>query len=189
MMPETVQEVISAGQLAERIAALGAVIDSDYADRQPVLVAVMTGAMWFLSDLVRAMAVDLDVDFLALNRFDGGGRIHISMDTGASITGRDVILVEDLVDTGLSLSVLRNLVAERQPASLATVTLIDKVARRLTDVPIEYRGFEAGDEYLIGYGFDHEGHFRNLPGIWAVMDPLTFFEDPGAFARQVFSGS
>lgn len=187
MMPETVREVIRAEELSARIRDLGGLLDRDYAGRQPLLVAVMTGSMWFLADLVRSMTVELDVDFLALNRFDEGGRIRIAADTAVPLTGRDVLIVEDLVDTGLSLSVLRNLLLERQPASLATVTLIDKVARRLTDVPIEYRGFEAGDEYLIGYGFDHEGRFRNLRGIWAVMDPIRFLDAPELFAREVFA--
>ncbi len=185
-MADVAREIITAEMLEERIGELGSVIADDYRERNPLLVAVMTGAMWFLADLVRQMDIDLDVDFLALNRFDEGGRIRIASDTAVPVTDRHVIIVEDLVDTGLSLSVLRALLGDRQPASLATVTLIDKAVRRLTDVPVEYRGFEAGDEYLIGYGFDHEGRFRNLPGVWAVMDPAGFLEDPGAFAERVF---
>ena len=91
------------------------------------------------------------------------------------------------MDTGLSLSVLRALIADREPASIATVTLIDKAVRRIADVPVEYRGFEAGDEYLIGYGFDHDGRFRNLPGVWVVMDPAGFLDDPDSFASRVFT--
>ena len=185
-MADAVREIIAAPALAERIEELGHVLSVDYRDKNPLLVAVMTGAMWFVADLVRAMDIDLDVDFLALNRFDEGGRIRIASDTAEPITGRNVILVEDLVDTGLSLSVLRTLLIEREPESLATVTLIDKAVRRLTDVPVEYRGFEAGDEYLIGYGFDHDGVFRNLDGVWAVMNPVEFFDDPTRFANQVF---
>ncbi len=186
-MADVAKEIITAEMLTERIAELGSIISDDYRSRNPLLVAVMTGAMWFLADLVRQMDIDLDVDFLALNRFDEGGRIRIASDTAVPVTDRHVILVEDLVDTGLSLSVLRALLEDRQPASLATVTLIDKAVRRLTDVPVEYRGFEAGDEYLIGYGFDHEGRFRNLPGVWVVMDPAGFLEDPAGFADRVFS--
>ncbi len=188
-MADVAREIITAEMLSERIAELGSVVADDYRGRNPLLVAVMTGAMWFLADLIRAMDIDLDVDFLALNRFDEGGRIRIASDTAAPMTGRDVILVEDLVDTGLSLSVLRALIADRQPASIATVTLIDKAVRRIADVPVEYRGFEAGDEYLIGYGFDHEGRFRNLPGVWAVLDPAGFLDDPDSFAGRVFTAS
>lgn len=186
-MADVAVEIIDAEMLATRIRELGAVLADDYRDRNPLLVAIMTGAMWFTADLVRNMDVDLDVDFLALNRFDEGGRIRIASDTAVPVTGRHVILVEDLVDTGLSLSVLRALIADREPASIATVTLIDKAVRRIADVPVEYRGFEAGDEYLIGYGFDHGGRFRNLPGVWAVMDPAGFLDDPGAFADRVFT--
>ena len=185
-MVDMVRLVITAEELERRIAELGALLSEDYRGRTPILVGIMQGSMWFLADLVRAMSIDIEIDFLALNRFDEGGRIRIASDTASPLTGRDVIIVEDLIDTGLSLSVLRGMLAERQPASIATVTLIDKVARRLTEVPIEYRGFEAGDEYLIGYGFDHEGRFRNLPALWAVMDPPRFLENPGVFADQVF---
>ena len=188
-MADVAREIITADMLSERISELGSVVAHDYRTRNPLLVAVMTGAMWFLADLVRAMDIELDVDFLALNRFDEGGRIRIASDTAVPMTGRHVILVEDLVDTGLSLSVLRAMIADREPASMATVTLIDKAVRRIADVPVEYRGFEAGDEYLIGYGFDHEGRFRNLPGVWAVMDPAGFLDDPGAFADRVFPAS
>ena len=188
-MVDAVREIIPATMLDARIKELGRLLSVDYRDKNPLLVAVMTGAMWFLADLVRQMDIDLDVDFLALNRFDEGGRIRIASDTAEPITGRHVILVEDLVDTGLSLSVLRTLLSAREPASLVTVTLIDKAVRRLTEVPVEYRGFEAGDEYLIGYGFDHDGLFRNLDGVWAVMDPAEFLEDPGQFANEVFPAS
>ncbi|HEY5652633.1 MAG TPA: phosphoribosyltransferase family protein [Acidimicrobiia bacterium] len=186
-MDDVAREIISADMLRDRIAELGSILSENYRDKNPLLVAIMTGAMWFLADLVRAMDIDLDVDFLALNRFHEGGRIRIASDTALPVTGRHVVLVEDLVDTGLSLSVLRALIADREPESVATVTLIDKAVRRLTDVPVEYRGFEAGDEYLIGYGFDHEGRFRNLPGVWVVMDPAGFLDDPDAFAGRVFS--
>jgi len=186
-MTDVAREIIDADTLTERIAELGIVLADDYRGRNPLLVAVMTGAMWFMADLVRQMDIDLDVDFLALNRFDEGGRIRIACDTAVPLTGRHVILVEDLVDTGLSLSVLRALISDREPASIATVTLIDKAVRRIADVPVEYRGFEAGDEYLIGYGFDHGGRFRNLPGVWVVLDPAAFLDDPGSFADRVFT--
>jgi hypoxanthine phosphoribosyltransferase len=137
-----------------------------------------------MSDLVRAMPeVELEVDFLALNRFGEGGRIRIASDTATPLTGRDVLLVEDIVDTGLSLTVLRKMLLGRDPTSVATVTLIDKVTRRLVDVPLEYRGFEVGDEYLVGYGLDHRGRGRNVPGIWAVLDLAAFEADLTSWAR------
>ncbi len=173
----TVAEVISPERIAERVAALGAAINNDYRDRTPILVSVLKGTVPFIADLGRHLTVPVEFDFLQLTRFGGGGRIGIALDTAESLTGRDVLLVEDIVDTGLSVQVLRQALAERQVASLATLTLLDKVPRRLVDVPLEYRGFEVGDEYLVGYGLDWQGKFRNLPGIWAMLDRMAFEED------------
>jgi hypoxanthine phosphoribosyltransferase len=181
-----VSEVLDADAIASRVRELGAAIAVDYRGRRPLLVAVMTGALWFLSDLVRAIDGHLEVDFLMLTRFGEGGRIRISTDTASPLTGRDVILVEDIVDTGLSLTVLRRMILDREPSSLATVTLIDKVTRRLVDVPLEYRGFEVGDEYLVGYGLDHKGRYRNVSGIWAVLDLDEFGRDADLLARLAY---
>lgn len=178
-----VAEVITESDLAARIGELGEAISQDYEGRRPVLVAVLTGALWFVADLARAITIPVEVDFLALNRFGEGGRIRLAMDTGISLADRDVILVEDIVDTGLSLTALRRLLLERQPASLATAALLDKVSRRLVEVPLEYRGFEVGDEFLLGYGLDWEGRYRNLRSIWSVLDLGAFAADPGALAR------
>ncbi|HSJ28379.1 MAG TPA: phosphoribosyltransferase family protein [Acidimicrobiia bacterium] len=179
--------VLSEEDIRHRVGELGALLSRDYAGRRPVLVGVLTGALWFLADLVREIHLDLDVDFLLLNRFGEGGRIRIHTDTAIPLTGRDVILVEDIVDTGLSLTVLRRMIEERGVASIRCVALLDKVTRRIVDVPLEYRGFEVGDEYLIGYGLDHEGLYRNVRDIWAVMDLAAFREDPDAFREKVFA--
>ena len=179
-------EVITASDLADRVSELGAAISEDYRTRRPILVAMLVGALPFLGDLVRQIAGPLDVDFLLLSRFGEGGRLRVVLDTSENLSGRDVIIVEDIVDTGLSLTVLRRMMADRGAASVATVSLLDKVPRRMVEVPIEYRGFEVGDEYLIGYGLDHEGWFRNLPSIWAVLDPGRFHERRGEAARLVY---
>jgi hypoxanthine phosphoribosyltransferase len=184
-----VTEVIDAGSIASRVRELGDAITHDYSGRRPIVVAVMTGALWFLSDLVRTIELEVEVDFLLLNRFGEGGRIRIAVDTAQPLTERDVILVEDIVDTGLSLTVLRRMLLDRQPASLATVTLLDKVPRRLVEVPLEYRGFEVGDEFLVGYGLDHGGRYRNLPGIWAVFDLPAFQAEPEVLARLAYAGA
>jgi hypoxanthine phosphoribosyltransferase len=184
-----VAEVIDEEELAARVAELGSALARDYAGRRPVFVGVLTGALWFLSDLVRHVDLTLEVDFLLLNRFGEGGRIRIATDTAIPLTGRDVILVEDIVDTGLSLTVLRRMIHDREVESLSVVTLLDKVSRRLTDVPLEYRGFEVGDEFLLGYGLDHEGRYRNLRSIWAVLDLPAFRSDPGILGRVVHEGT
>lgn len=184
-----VAEVIDRDAVASRVAELGEAITTDYRGRRPLLVAVMTGALWFLADLVRAVDLPLETDFLMLSRFGEGGRIRISTDTATSLTGRDVILVEDIVDTGLSLTVVQRMLLDREPSSLSTVTLLDKVPRRLVEAPLEYRGFEVGDEYVVGYGLDHRGRFRNLPGIWAIFDLEQFNREPEMLTRLAFPGA
>lgn len=177
-MIEPVVEVIPEPVLQSRIGELGAQITADYEGKSPILVAVLHGALPFLADLSRAIPTELDIDFLALSRFGEGGRVRIAMDTLSSLEGRHVIIIEDIVDTGLTLNVLRRMIEMREVASLATATLIDKASRRLVETPLEYRGFEIGDEFLLGYGMDWEGLFRNLPSIWAVLDLAAFAENP-----------
>ena len=109
------------------------------------------------------------------------------MDTLHPLENRHVVLVEDIVDTGLTLSTLRRLLEARRPASLKVVTLLDKAARRITEVELEYRGFEVGDEFLLGYGLDWEGRFRNVRSLWAVLDIGRFQEDPDLFTQEVFA--
>ncbi len=185
----TLAEVVDAPTIARRVAELGATISADYVGREPVLLGILNGAVPFLADLGRHLPPEIEVDFLSLTRFGDEGRVSISVDSATSITDRHVIVVEDIVDTGLTLSYLHGLLATRRPASLATATLIDKVTRRIVDVPLEYRGFEVGDEFLLGYGLDWNGRYRNLPSLWAVLDLAAFQEDPVSLSRQVFSRS
>ncbi|NOY54864.1 MAG: hypoxanthine phosphoribosyltransferase [Actinobacteria bacterium] len=185
-MAEPVVEVITKQALESRIATLGRLISADYAHTVPVLVGVLAGSLPFLSDLSRAITGDCEIDFLLLNRFAEGGRARVSMDTETSLEHRDVLIVEDIVDTGLSLTFLRRLLSTRDVASLRTVALLDKVPRRIVDVPVEYRGFEVGDEFLLGYGLDWEGYYRNLRSIWAVLDLARFKDEPGLLAEYAF---
>ncbi len=179
-------EVITAGALASRTGELGGQLTADYRDKVPVLVGVLHGSLPFLSDLVRQVDTELEVDFLALSRFGEGGRVRIAMDTEISLEDRHVVLVEDIVDTGLTLSYVRRLLETRDVASLATVTLIDKAPRRIVEVPLEYRGFEVGDEFLLGYGLDWEGKYRNLRSIWMVLDLATLQSDSASLGDRVF---
>lgn len=188
VVERAVTEVVSAEEIATRVAELGAAISSDYAGRHPVLVAVLVGSLPFLADLVRSISIPVEVDFLGVSRFGEGGRIRLALDTETSLEGRDVILVEDIVDTGLSLTVLRSMLEDRGAVSLTTAALVDKTRRRLVEVPIEYRGFEVGDEYLVGYGLDWKGRYRNLPSLWAVLDLETVVDDPDALVAQLYNG-
>jgi len=180
-----VTEVVSAEAVTTRVAELGAEISADYQGKTPVVVGVLNAALLFLADLVRYLEFDHEVEFLSVSRFGEGGRVGIAMDTSISLQGRDVLLVEDLVDTGLTLSFLRELFEARRVASFKTVTLLDKAPRRIVDVPVEYRGFEVGEEFLLGYGLDHENRYRNLPSLWAVQDFAAFAADPDVLQRAV----
>ncbi|MCH7584637.1 MAG: hypoxanthine phosphoribosyltransferase [Acidobacteria bacterium] len=179
-------EVLSAEAIAARVGELGRSIAADYADRDPVLLGVLNGAVPFLADLSRHLSPQIEIDFLSLTRFGTEGRVGIKVDSATSIAGRHVIVVEDIVDTGLTLSYLLGLLETRNPESLATATLIDKTTRRIVDVELKYRGFEVGDEFLLGYGLDWNGRYRNLPSLWAVLDLAAFQADPDMLAREVF---
>jgi len=179
-------EVATEEDLARRVSELGEEIAAAYADKTPVLLGVLNGCVPFMADLVRAMEIDLEIDFLSLTRFDSSGRVGMALDAGLPLAGRNVLLVEDIVDTGLTLVTLRKMIGLHQVASLATVALLDKAPRRIVDVPVEYRGFEVGDEFLLGYGLDWNHAYRNARGLWAVMDLGALQEDEAAFAAYAY---
>lgn len=179
-------EVIAERDIKSRVAELGTAVTTDYQGRDPLFVTVLTGSVMFAADLFRSIDTDCEIDFLALNRFGESGRISVSMDTTGPLVDRDVIIVEEIVDTGLTLKVLRQMVLDRGARSVATVGLLDKSRRRMSDVPIEYRGFEIGDEFLVGYGLDWNGLYRNLPSMWAVLDMEAFVHQPDILAKKLF---
>ena len=187
-MTDSFVEVVTEERMLGRVSELGAAISADYAGKDPVAVGVLKGCLPFLADLVRHIDVPVEVDFLSLTRFGEEGRVSISMDTTTQLEGRHVLLVEDIVDTGLTLTSLRRLVEVRDPASVRTVALLDKAPRRIIEVPVEYRGFEIGDEFLLGYGLDWEGWYRNVRSLWAVMDLSALTRDPAAFAEIGHNG-
>lgn len=180
-------EVASAQAIASRVAELGRCISEDYEGRTPVLLGVLSGSLMFHADLVRNITVANETDFLALTRFGEGGRVRLAMDAAANLEGRHVLIVEDIVDTGFTLSLLIRTLQTRNCAEVRTAALLDKVPRRIVDVPIDYRGFEVGDEFLLGYGLDWEGMFRNLPSLWAVMDFARFIENPAALFEVAYA--
>ena len=183
---DTFVEVVSEDDLRRRVQQLGVEIATIYQDKEPVLLGVLMGCLPFLADLARAFPdPQIEIDMLSLARFSQGGRASVLLDTSIPLDGRHVIIVEDIVDTGLTLTSLRRMISLRNVASLATVTLLDKAQRRIVDVPIEFRGFEVGDEFLLGYGLDWEGRFRNVRSLWAVMDLGLFAREPERFASLV----
>jgi hypoxanthine phosphoribosyltransferase len=184
-MNAIVTEVIREAEIRQRVSELGEAVSRDYEDRKPILIGVLTGAMWFFADLIRSISVEMEVEFFDLLRFGEGGRIRLALDSGTPLVDRDVILVEDIVDTGLTLTVLKRMLVDRGAASVSVVTLLDKVPRRLVDVSLDYRGFEVGDEFLLGYGLDYQGKFRNLRSLWSVLDLPAFQTDPDVLFRAV----
>ena len=173
--------------LQSRVAELGQAISRDYRNRDPLFIVMLLGSVPFAADLVRAVDVPSEIDFMSLHRFGESGRIGIAMDLTTPVLDRNVVIVEDIVDTGLTLTVLRRMMSDRGAVSVATAALFDKTARRVTEVPIEYRGFEVGDEYLVGYGLDWNGLYRNLRSIWAVLDIEAFVEDPRVLSKALRS--
>ena len=168
--------LVQPDQLKERVRVLGRQIAEDYEGRDLLLVGVLKGAVFFLSDLMRALEVPCEVDFMAVASYgsstDSSGVVRILKDLDASIEGRDVLIVEDIVDSGLTLSYLLRTLKARNPASLEVCALLTKPERRKVELPIRYEGFEIPNKFAIGYGLDHAERYRNLPYVAALADPL-----------------
>ena len=184
--------LLSAAELKARIAALAdeIVAASPARDQPLLLVSVLKGSTLFTADLVRALPVDVDIEFMSISTYGQGhtqsGVVRIVKDLDTPISGRDVLIVEDIVDTGLTLNYLRKTLGHRGPRSLATVTLLDKSARRIVPVPLEHAGFDIPDEFVIGYGLDFQGRYRNLPDILAVTDLPRLANDPLALVHGLW---
>ena len=175
---DDVQEVLlTEDQIRGRVEELGVELAHDYADRQPVLVSVLKGSIVFLADLIRATELPLSLDLMELSSYcdatESSGQVRILKDLSGSIEGRDVIVVEDIIDTGLTLNYLLRYLHERSPASIRICCLLDKPARRLADIEIDYRGFTIPDRFVIGYGLDFDERYRNLPYI-GVLRPSVY---------------
>ena len=175
---QDVEEVLlDADTIATRVAELGAQLSADYAGRDPVLLSVLKGALVFLADLMRSMDIPSSIDLMELSSYGSGtetsGQVRILKDLSRSIEGRDVVVVEDIIDTGLTLNYLLRYLAERHPASITVCCLLDKPARRLADIDIDYRGFTIADRFVVGYGLDFDERYRNLPYI-GVLKPSVY---------------
>ena len=175
MAPEHIGRIlVQQDDLAHRVRALGEQISVDYAGRDLFLVGVLKGAFFFLSDLMRNLDLDCEVDFMAVASYgsstDSSGVVRILKDLDASIQGRHVLIVEDIVDSGLTLQYLLRTLRAREPASLEVCALLTKPARRKADVEIRYKGFEIPNEFVIGYGLDHGERYRNLPYVAVLSE-------------------
>lgn len=159
--------VLTKEQIAEKVSEAAAWLDKRYAGKNPLFISVLKGSVMFFCDLVRAMETPVQMDFMTVSSYGAGsessGMPKIVMDLAAPVAGRDVVLVEDIVDSGYTLQRMHELIAGRGAASFTTVALFDKPSRRKVDIKADYACFEIGDEFIVGYGLDYAQQYRNLP--------------------------
>jgi hypoxanthine phosphoribosyltransferase len=162
--------------LAARVAELGAEVSADYEGRDLLLIGVLKGAVFFMADLMRHLTVACEVDFMAISSYgdatDSSGIVRILKDLDINIEGRDVLVVEDIIDSGLTLSYLIRNLESREPASLEVCALLTKPSRREIDVPVRYVGFEIPNKFVVGYGLDFAERYRNLPYVGVLDEHL-----------------
>lgn len=164
--------IYPAAQIEERVAGLATQISADYTTKKLHLVGVLRGAAVLLSDLIRQLTIPVTYDFIAVSSYEGSsssGVVRLLKDLDESVESRNVLIVEDITDTGLTLNYIRNMLASRKPASLATCSLVDRPHQRKTELKLDYSGFTLTDErYVVGYGLDFEQKWRQLPDIYAI---------------------
>ena len=169
MFRPRIRPLLSEVQIRDRVLELGAAITRDYAGQDMVLIGLLNGVFPFFADLARAIDLDIDINFMRASSYGKGqestGEVKIITDLDQPIRGRHALVVEDIVDTGLTLFKVRKLLLDREPASLRIVTLLNKPGRRRVEVPVDYEGFSIEDHFVVGYGLDLDGKYRNLPYI------------------------
>jgi hypoxanthine phosphoribosyltransferase len=172
MIPGAGEVLVASPEIEEKVGELGETITEDYRGEKLLLVGVLRGAVVFLSDLMRHLGLPCEIDFMEVSSYGAGtsssGVVRILKDLEEGITGRHVLIVEDIVDTGLTLSYLRRTLLARNPASLEICALLTKPSRREVDLEVKYEGFEVPDVFVVGYGIDYAGAYRNLPDIYAL---------------------
>jgi hypoxanthine phosphoribosyltransferase len=164
--------VFDAETIARRVGELGAEIAADYQGKTPMLIGALNSGPTFMADLSRAAGIALEIDFIAVSHFRPSENVRFEKDTATSVEGRHVLLVEPVIDTGLTLQYVINMLRGRSPGSIEVCTLLDRPHRRLAQIDVRYRGFEIADTFLVGYGLDYQGRYRELPGLYAY-DPAA----------------
>jgi hypoxanthine phosphoribosyltransferase len=168
-------------QIAARVAEMGAAISRDYRGKAPLLVGVLKGSFVFMADLARRVALPCEVDFMSVSTYGKKsvttGAVRIVKDLDSDVEGRDILVVEDILDSGVTLSYIMNVMRAGKPASIALCALLDKPGRRQVPVDLRYRGFETPDEFVVGYGLDYAGRYRNLPYIGSLKRSIYAKED------------
>ncbi len=180
MMPDVKEVLITSDQIEAKVREIGARITEDYRGEKPLLVGVLRGAVVIMSDLMRNIDLQCELDFMDISSYGSGtsssGVVRILKDLEEDITDRHVLIVEDIIDTGLTLSYLMRSLQARKPASLEVCALLSKPSRRRAKLDVRYLGFEVPDEFVVGYGLDYAGAYRNLPDI-CVLKPEVFAAD------------
>ena len=174
MMPDVAEVLITEAEIQEKVREIGARITQDYRGEKLLLIGVLRGAVVVMGDLMRQIDLPCEIDFMDISSYGSGttssGVVRILKDLEEDITGRHVLIVEDIVDTGLTLSYLKRSLLARNPASLEICALVTKPARRRVELDIKYLGFEVPDEFVVGYGLDYAGAYRNLPDICVLKE-------------------
>lgn len=174
-LPPTVRPLYTPEQIEARVAELGSTLTRDYAGRSPVIVSVLKGSFVFAADLVRHVALDVRLEFLGVRSYGSGtestGAVQIIQDLAHPIEGEDVLVVEDIVDTGLTIAYILSLLRARKARSVKVCALLDKPSRRKVEVTADYVGFTVGDHFLVGYGLDCAEQYRNLPALCELLQP------------------
>jgi len=169
--------LITSQEIEERIQAMGKQISEDYKELNPLFIGVLKGVLFFIADLLREVTIPIEVDFMAVSSYSSEARdrglVRLIKDLEIPIAGRHVLFVEDVVDTGLTLSYLLKNLRMRDPASLEVCTLFNKPKHRLIDIPLKYTGFDLPDRFVVGYGLDHRERYRNLPFV-GMLKPESF---------------
>ena len=176
MLNDIENVLISKDEIESRVAEMGRRITADFRDKDPIFVGVLKGCFIFMADLMRHVDIKCTMDFMAVSSYSGTsstGAVKINKDLSQDIEGRHVIIVEDILDSGVTLSYLKRYLMGRKPASINIVTLLDKPARRKADVFADYSCFEVPDAFVVGYGLDYNEHYRNLPYI-GVLKPEVY---------------
>ena len=177
MKDDILEILLSEEELRKRVRELGAEITRDYAGKSPFFLGVLKGCFVFMADLTRSVDLPCSMDFMAVSSYGRGtsttGAVRITKDLSRDIEGKDVIIVEDILDSGVTLSYLKSYLGNRKPASLRIVTLLDKPSRRKTDITPDYCGFTVPDEFVVGYGLDYAESYRNLPYI-GILKPEVY---------------
>jgi hypoxanthine phosphoribosyltransferase len=181
-MTEVARVLFRREEIRRRVEELGRTIAGDYVGRAPILISVLKGGTVFLADLIRHIPLPLEVHLMSISPYGGAeesmGRVRILLDVERDLADRDVLLVEDIVDTGLTLSYLLSILRSRNPASLEVCTLLDRSVRRIAPLRPAYVGFDCPDTFVVGYGLDHQERYRNLADILEVTDTAALAADP-----------